>query len=258
MLAALGYKQEFKRTMGPLAVIGMAFTAIGILTGMSSAFQQGLFFGGPLGLFWGWNVCAIGMQLIALSLSEICSVYPTAGGIFYWVKRMSDKPWLSFFTGNVYAWSMVLTGTSGCLSVALYIASMVNIGAGVKLTPLQIAAIAWGVCITSGIVNSFGTRAIAAVSRFNVWWTLGGTIVLVATLLAKSADGAGHNSAGFVFTDFENISGYDSKGFVVLLGFLQAVYTLEGCETGAQVAEEAKNAAWAAPVSISVSIVGSW
>lgn len=55
-LRELGYKSEFKREMSLFGVLGISFCAIGILTGMSSAFQTGLFSGGPLGLFWGWNV----------------------------------------------------------------------------------------------------------------------------------------------------------------------------------------------------------
>ncbi|KIM41293.1 hypothetical protein M413DRAFT_145922 [Hebeloma cylindrosporum] len=51
---------------------------------------------------------------------------------------------------------------------------------------------------------------------------------------------------------------WESKGFVVLLGFLQAVYTLEGCETAAQVAEEAHRAELLAPVAVVGSIIGSW
>jgi amino acid transporter len=38
----------------------------------------------------------------------------------------------------------------------------------------------------------------------------------------------------------------------------QAVYTLEGCETAAQVAEESKRAEILAPLAIVGSIVGSW
>ena len=38
----------------------------------------------------------------------------------------------------------------------------------------------------------------------------------------------------------------------------KAVYTLEGCETAAQVAEEAKRAELLAPVAIIGSIIGSW
>lgn len=55
-LRELGYKTEFRREMSLFGVLGLSFCAIGILTGMSSAFQTGLFSGGPLGLFWGWNV----------------------------------------------------------------------------------------------------------------------------------------------------------------------------------------------------------
>ena len=55
-LEELGYRAEFRREMSLFGVLGISFCAIGILTGMSSAFQTGLFSGGPLGLFWGWNV----------------------------------------------------------------------------------------------------------------------------------------------------------------------------------------------------------
>lgn len=46
-------------------------------------------------------------------------------------------------------------------------------------------------------------------SSFNVWWTLGGTFVLVVTLLVKSPV---KNSARFVFTDFEDASWISAGG----------------------------------------------
>nr|GAT50889.1 amino acid metabolite permease [Mycena chlorophos] len=255
-LLALGYKPEFRREMSLFGVLGISFCAIGILTGMSSAFQTGLFSGGPLGLFWGWNIVSIFMLLIALSLAEICSAYPTMGGLYFWVCRMKpDMPFLGFGTGWLYTIAMVFTGTSGNLSVALYLASLAEVGRGRILTRLEIAAIAWGVNIASGIINTVGTKGIGRMSSFNVWWTLGGTFVLVITLLVKAPV---KNSATFVFTDLENFTGWQNKGFVVLLGFLQAVYTLEGCETAAQVAEEAVRAEWLAPIAVVGSILGSW
>lgn len=48
-LRALGYAPQFRREMSLYGVLGISFCAIGILTGMSSAFQTGLFSGGPLG-----------------------------------------------------------------------------------------------------------------------------------------------------------------------------------------------------------------
>ena len=63
-LEELGYQPQFKRDMSLFGVLGMSFCAIGILTGMSSAFQTGMFSGGPLGLFWGWNVCGMISTLV--------------------------------------------------------------------------------------------------------------------------------------------------------------------------------------------------
>ncbi|KAH9903180.1 amino acid transporter [Cubamyces lactineus] len=255
-LRELGYKSEFRRDMSLFGVLGISFCAIGILTGMSSAFQTGLFSGGPLGLFWGWNICSLFMLLIALSLAEICSAYPTMGGLYFWVCKMKpETPMLGFCTGWIYSIAMTFTGTSGNLSVALYLASLAEVGQGRTLSRVEVAAIAWGVNVASGIINTIGTKAIGGMSTFNLWWTLGGTFVLVITLLVKAPV---KNTAAFVFTDYENFTGWESRGFVVLLGFLQAVYTLEGCETAAQVAEEAKRAEILAPLAVVGSIVGSW
>lgn len=69
-LNELGYKSEFRRDMSLFGVLGISFCAIGILTGMSSAFQTGLFSGGPLGLFWGWNV-SIFKIVLCRSCSEV-------------------------------------------------------------------------------------------------------------------------------------------------------------------------------------------
>jgi amino acid transporter len=112
-----------------------------------------------------------------------------------------------------------------------------------------------GFCLLGGIINSLGSKFVGRLAAFASWWTLGGTICLAIILLVKAPQ---HNSAHFVFLDFENFSGWSSEGFVVLLGFLQAVYALEGAETAAQVAEEARNADWLAPLGIASSVAGSW
>lgn len=101
---------------------------------------------------------------------------------------MPVPPLISFFpqTGWIYTIAMVFTGTSGNLSVALYLASLAEVGQGRTLTRVEVAAIAWGVNIASGVINTIGTKAIGHMSSFNLWWTLGGTFVLVITLLVKA------------------------------------------------------------------------
>ncbi|KAL7418652.1 polyamine transporter tpo5 [Cryptotrichosporon argae] len=254
-LNQLGYKQEFKRDMSAAGIITISFTAIGILTGMSSALQTGLFSGGPLGLFWGWNCVSFFMMMIGLSMAEICSAFPTAGGLYYWVCKMRpNEKWLGFYTGNVYLWAMVFTGTSGLLSTGLWLASTLEC-AGYTFNRTEIAAMAWGFCILAGVINHLGSKSVGRVATFASWWTIGGTVVIVVSLLVKAPT---LNKANFVFFDYENNTGWENKGFVVLLGFLQAVYSSEGAETAAQVAEEANNAEWLAPLGIASAVAGSW
>ncbi|KAF8526995.1 amino acid transporter [Hysterangium stoloniferum] len=253
-LRELGYTPQFKRELSFWGVMGVGFCTIGILTGMSSAFQTG-YVSVPL-LRSSAEICSLFMFLIALCLAEICSALPTMGGLYYWVCAMKPEyPALGFTTGLLYTFAMIFTGCSGNLSTALYIASLAEVGTGASLTRVEVAAIAWGINILSGIINTVGTRAIGTVSKVNLWWTLGGTLFLVISLLVKAPH---KNTAAFVFTDLENFTGWGNSGFVVLLGFLQAVYTLEGCETAAQVAEEAQRAEILAPVAIVSSVAGSW
>ncbi|EIM82927.1 amino acid transporter [Stereum hirsutum FP-91666 SS1] len=263
-LHELGYQTAFRREMSLFGVLGISFCAIGILTGMSSAFQTGLFSGGPLGLFWGWNICSFFMLLIALCLAEICSAYPTTGGLYFWVCKLKpDAPVLG--CDSLLGFNAVAYHDPGepC-SVALYLASLAEVGQSRILTRVEIAVIAFGVNIASGIINTVGTKAIGGMSTFNVWWTLGGTFVLVITLLVKAPVKVQvHtrllNILRTLLTDcLRSFTGWGNKGFVVLLGFLQAVYSLEGCETAAQVAEEAKRAELLAPLAIVFSIVGSY
>lgn len=146
------------------------------------------------------------------------------GGLYFWVCKMKpDSPALgckctivtSNFLGSSHMLSLYRLGiyhrhdVDGyirqlevfifpmlfltCLSpylysVALYIASLIEIGQNISLTRVEIAAIAWGVNVASGIINTVGTKAIGHMSSFNLWWTIGGTLVLVITLFAKAPE----------------------------------------------------------------------
>ena len=64
-LLELGYALEFRREMSFFGALGMSFCAIGVLSGMSSAFQTGLFSGGPLG---GFYTCLITPLAVPLDI----------------------------------------------------------------------------------------------------------------------------------------------------------------------------------------------
>jgi amino acid transporter len=41
-------------------------------------------------ILWGWVLVSLISLSIAASLAEICAVYPTAGGVYYWSAMMCE------------------------------------------------------------------------------------------------------------------------------------------------------------------------
>jgi hypothetical protein len=41
----------------------------------------------------GWLVVAVVNGCVALSMAEICSAYPTSGGLYYWSAKLAGKKW---------------------------------------------------------------------------------------------------------------------------------------------------------------------
>jgi len=61
--------------------------------------------GGTAGIFWGYTVTVIASVFIYLSIGEMASMSPTAGGQYHWVSEFSP-PWcqkyLSYITGTAF------------------------------------------------------------------------------------------------------------------------------------------------------------
>ena len=79
-----GYKQELKRELNLLRNFAVSFGLLSMLTGLGGFYYYGFTYGGPAVVIWGW-ILVVSMTLtIALSMAEICSSLPSAGGVYYW------------------------------------------------------------------------------------------------------------------------------------------------------------------------------
>ena len=92
-LHRLGYAQELFRTMGGFSNFAISFSIISILTGAVILYDYGLAWAGTSASLIGWPLVTIFVLLIAASMAEIASAYPTAGGLYYWASRMKNKNW---------------------------------------------------------------------------------------------------------------------------------------------------------------------
>lgn len=96
VLVALGYKQEFKRELSIWSCFSVSFSILGILPSIASTLTYNLAYSGPAGSIWGWIVASVLIQFVALSMAELCSSMPTAGGLYYAAAVLAPEGWGPF------------------------------------------------------------------------------------------------------------------------------------------------------------------
>ena len=94
-----GYAQELFRSMGGFQNFAISFTIISILAGCLTSYSIAFNQGGPVAITWGW----LHRRLLlapssSLSMGEIASTYPTAGGLYFWSSKLGSPAW-GWFTG---------------------------------------------------------------------------------------------------------------------------------------------------------------
>ncbi len=97
-LAKLGYTQTLDRAWSSFSNFAISFTIISVLAGCFTTYFIAWNNGGPIAISWGWPIICGLVLLVAFSMSELVSKYPTAGGIYYWASDLGGKTW-GWFTG---------------------------------------------------------------------------------------------------------------------------------------------------------------
>ena len=256
ILHALGYAQELRRRMSGFSNFAVSFTIISILSGCLTLYGYGMGTGGPSIIVWGWPIVGIMTLFVGLSMAEVCSSFPTAGGLYYWAAKLAPRngPAWSWFTGwfNFLGQVAITAGIDfGC---AFFINALLNLEWGVSTAHWVTILIFAGVLLVHGLLNQFGIRLVALLNNVSVWWHILGVLIIVSVLAFVPSH---HQSASFVFTSTFNNTGWHSIFYVLLLGLLLAQYTFTGYDASAHMTEETHNAARSGPRGIVMSIVVS-
>ncbi|HWC80096.1 MAG TPA: amino acid permease [Pseudonocardiaceae bacterium] len=260
-LHQLGYAQELRRTLSGFSNFAVSFTIISILSGCLTLYSYGMNTGGPATMIWGWPLVGVFVVLVGLGMAEVCSSYPTAGGLYYWAAKLAPRggaAW-SWFTGwfNLIGQVAVTAGID--FGAALFLNAFLDLTAGFTATPPHTILLLAAILIVHGLLNTFGVRLVAVLNNVSVWWHLVGVAIIVGAVLILPSH---HQSAGFVFGHFVNNTGWGFAPYVFLLGLLNAQYTLTGYDASAHMTEETRDAARSGPRgivnSILVSLVAGW
>src|SRR5258708_3224746 len=204
-LHRLGYAQELLRKMSTFSNFAVSFTIISILSGCLTLYGFGMNTGGPVVMNVGWPLVGIMVTLVGLAMAEVCSSYPTAGGLYYWAARLakdrrSGAAW-SWFTGwfNLVGQVGVTAGID--FGLALFASSFLNLLFGYPTAPPYVILIYAIALFLHGLLNTFGVRLVALLNDVSVWWHLVGVLVIVGALFLLPSH---HQSVSFLFTHFSN------------------------------------------------------
>src|SRR5215471_14690814 len=170
-LHRLGYAQQLFREMGGFSNFAISFSIISVLTGAILLYGFGLRFAGPIVNSVGWPLVSVFVLIVAASMAELASAYPTAGGLYFWAHRLGGPRW-----AWVTAWFNMIgqvTITAGIdYAAAQFIVGAVNRIAGTAL-PTDTAATVTAMAIImlpQALLNVFGIRLTARLNDFSVYW----------------------------------------------------------------------------------------
>jgi len=258
-LHRMGYAQELRRKMSTFNNFAVSFTIISVLAGCLTVFYFGMTNGGPAVITLGWPFVGIMVTIVGLAMAEVCSSYPTAGGLYYWAAKLggnNSAAW-SWFTGWFNLLGQVAVTAGIDFGLAYFTDFLLNLLFSYPTTPPAIILIYGIVLFIHGLLNTFGVGLVSLLNDISVWWHLAGVVIIVTVLLIVPKN---HNSVSYVFTHFENQTGFTfplAGAYVFLTGLLNAQYTFTGYDASAHMTEETHDAAIAGPRGIVWSIVVS-
>ncbi|HKN93430.1 MAG TPA: amino acid permease [Thermoleophilaceae bacterium] len=259
-LAELGYRQDLSRRMSGFQNFALSFTIISILSGALTLYGYGMNYGGPMQQAWGWPIVSVFVIIVALSMAELASAFPTAGGLYWWASRLGSPAW-GWFTGwfNLIGQVAITAGID--YGAAIFTTTLLNLVFGYNNDNHHIMYAYAAILVLHATMNIFSVRLVGVLNHVSAYWHVVGVAVIALVLIIFPDH---HQSVSFVFTKTVNNSGLGGVGifFVFLLGFLQAQYTYTGYDASAHLSEEtheaSRSAAKGVVNSVLVSAIAGW
>ena len=228
-----------KTHFSTLALIGLCYCILNSWTAASASMSIALISGGPSVTLWGMVVAFVGVMATALSMAEICHVYPTTGGQYHWSFCLAPPKYryvIAYFTGwiSVAGW-VALTATASSLAGQFIVGIIALLHPNYESQPWHIFLVYVAFSLGAWVINAFGVRLLDTLNRTAMIWSLVGAVVIMITCLARASPD--YQDAKFVFGKFVNETGWNN-GVAWILGLLQAAFSLLGSDGATHLIDE--------------------
>jgi amino acid transporter len=262
ILHRLGYAQELFRSMGGFQNFAISFTIISILAGCLTSYYIAYNQGGPVAITWGWLLVGAASTIVAMAMGEIASVYPTAGGLYYWSSKLGSPGW-GWFTGWFNLVGQIAVTAAIGYGCAVFTTALLNLLWDYPNTTRWVLFTYGLILLGAGLVNMFKVSITALLNAFSAWWHMVGVLLIVGILIAIPDQ---HKSVGYVFGETINNTGFSGHSwssfmyvYVFITGLAMAQYTITGFDASAHMSEETRKAslaaAWGMVMAVVVSVI---
>ncbi|TKA43117.1 hypothetical protein B0A54_06065 [Friedmanniomyces endolithicus] len=244
----LGKKQELKRNFRLISIFSFMCVVMSTWVFVINASTNGLAAGGTGGFIAVYIGSSFAYFTVVLSLAEIASIAPTAGGqagsvnLYHWTSEFAH-PRVQKFTRYVAGWLLTLSWLCGVTSGMFLTGQMVQ-GAilitneSFNAQPYQVWCLVFAFAASGLFLNTVGARYLALMEVFVAIFLVLGYVVNITVLWVMSSK----YSTSEVFGSFDNGNGWSSTGFGILTAQTSALYLILGSDGAAHMAEETQDA----------------
>ncbi|CAN9462563.1 unnamed protein product [Alternaria alternata] len=240
-LAEMGYTQDMARKYTVWSVLGVGFSITNSWFGISAALITGINSGGPLLVIYGIMLIALISTCVGISLSELASAMPNAGGQYFWAGELAPRRFTrlaSYMTGWLAWWGAMFT---------------MSFNPGMS---------SWQAYQLSNIFcfffNCYG-KILPTVGKTTLWISLLSFAVILITVPAVAPT---HQHARFVFATFINNTGWQQDGIAFIVGLVNTNWAFACLDCATHLAEEVHRPEKMVPIAImgtvGIGFVTSW
>lgn len=193
---------------------------------------------------------------IAACLAELASSIPSSANVYHWASITAGPKYgrlLGFLAGwwNFFGW---VVGCASSMSIMGNVVIQIWALNHPDFTPQPWHVfVVYLICTWCGCaVVIFGHKLLPRLNSIGLFAMLSGLLVTIITcaVMPGMGDRPPHAPSSFVWSDWSSDLGYDSQGFVFLLGMLTGAFTIGTPDSGAHLCEEIPHPEINVPIAI--------
>lgn len=253
----MGKTQSFQRNFAFCSTLGFSMVLMSSWETQLATATFGLTNGGTAGAIYIYITTFFGFGMAIVSMAEMASMAPTAGGQYHWVSEFaapSAQRFISYMTGWLCVLGWQAGSAAGCYLAGTEIQALIILNNPTYVPERwhgSLLAIAL-VCV-SLFINTVLAKILPTIQATILVLHVCGFIAILVPLWVLSP----HVPADQVFTQFNDGGDWRSMGLATLVGILSPTVSLIGPDAAVHISEEVRNASKTIPRIMLAAAIGN-